>query len=195
MNSKRLWMATITVCILLLSVSGQAGWWPFSDDKEKDVSEITTIYWEDLIPDDFVQPENPFATMSQEEVDKLLDGSDESNARLNQLQEEFNYAPVVDELDGKRVKIPAYVTPLEFDGQTKMSEFLLVPYVGACLHTPPPPANQVVHANSDEVVEFKNIYDPIWAIGTIRAETVQSDLAESGYRLEIESVEPYTGAE
>ena len=195
MNSKRLWMATITVCILLISVSGQAGWWPFSDDKDKDVSEITTIYWEDLIPDDFVQPENPFATMSQEEVDKLLDGSDESNARLNQLQEEFNYAPVVDELDGKRVKIPAYVTPLEFDGQTKMSEFLLVPYVGACLHTPPPPANQVVHANSDEVVEFKNIYDPIWAIGTIRAETVQSDLAESGYRLEIESVEPYTGAE
>ena len=111
------------------------------------------------------------------------------------MQEEFNYAPVVDELDGKRVKIPAYVTPLEFDGQTKMSEFLLVPYVGACLHTPPPPANQVVHANSDEVVEFKNIYDPIWAIGTIRAETVQSDLAESGYRLELESVEPYTGAE
>jgi len=195
MNSKRLWMATITVCILLLSVSGQAGWWPFSDDKDKDVSDITTLYWEDLIPDDFVQPENPFATMTQEEVDKLLDGSDESNARLNQLQEEFNYAPVVDELDGKRVKIPAYVTPLEFDGQTKMSEFLLVPYVGACLHTPPPPANQVVHANSDEVVEFKNIYDPIWAIGTIRAETVQSDLAESGYRLEIESVEPYTGAE
>ncbi len=195
MHSKRLWIATITVCILLLSVSGQAGWWPFSNDKDKDVSEITTIYWEDLIPDDFVQPENPFATMSQEEVDKLLDGSDESNARLNQLQEEFNYAPVVDELDGKRVKIPAYVTPLEFDGQTKMSEFLLVPYVGACLHTPPPPANQVVHANSDEVVEFKNIYDPIWAIGIIRAETVQSDLAESGYRLEIESVEPYTGAE
>lgn len=195
MNSKRLWIATITVCILLLSVSGQAGWWPFSDDKDKDVSEITTLYWEDLIPDDFVQPENPFATMTQEEVDKLLDGSDESNARLNQLQEEFNYAPVVDELDGKRVKIPAYVTPLEFDGQTKMSEFLLVPYVGACLHTPPPPANQVVHANSDEVVEFKNIYDPIWAIGTIRAETVQSDLAESGYRLELESVEPYTGAE
>ena len=195
MNSKRLWIATITVCILLLSVSGQAGWWPFSDDKDKDVSEITTLYWEDLIPDDFVQPENPFATMTQEEVDKLLDGSDESNARLNQLQEEFNYAPVVDELDGKRVKIPAYVTPLEFDGQTKMSEFLLVPYVGACLHTPPPPANQVVHANSDEVVEFKNIYDPIWAIGTIRAETVQSDLAESGYRLELESVEPYTGAD
>ena len=195
MNSKRLWIATITVCILLISVSGQAGWWPFSSDKDEDVSEITTLYWEDLIPDDFVQPENPFATMTQEEVDKLLDGSDESNARLNQLQEEFNYAPVVDELDGKRVKIPAYVTPLEFDGQTKMSEFLLVPYVGACLHTPPPPANQVVHANSDEVVEFKNIYDPIWAIGTIRAETVQSDLAESGYRLEIESVEPYTGAE
>lgn len=194
MRKKRLWIAAIVACVLFFSISGQAGWWPFSDkdDDKKQSMEVETIYWDDLIPDDFVQPENPLATMSQEEIDELLDGSDESNARLNELQEAFNYAPVVDDLDGKRVKLAAYITPLDFDGQTKLSEFLLVPYVGACMHTPPPPANQVVHANSRKTVELKSIYDPVWAIGTIRTETVRSNLAESGYRLEVESVLPYT---
>ena len=194
MNTNRLWIAVIVAGVLFFSISGQAGWWPFSgkDNEQKQNAELATIYWDDLIPEDFVQPENPLATMSQEEIDKLLDGSDESNARLNELQEAFNYAPVVDELDGKRVKLAAYITPLEFDGQTELSEFLLVPYVGACMHTPPPPANQVVHANSEEIVKLKSIYDPVWAIGTIRTETVRSDLAESGYRLEVEEVLPYT---
>jgi hypothetical protein len=154
--------------------------------------DVTEISWDDLIPDDFVQPENPLVKMTQEEIEKLMDGSDESNAELDRLRKEFNYAPVVDALDGKRVKIAAYVTPLEFDGQTRMSEFLLVPYVGACMHTPPPPANQVVHAESAETIEIKSMYDAVWAIGTISTETVKSDLAESGYRIEIEEVLPYS---
>ena len=129
--------------------------------------------------------------MAQEDIDKLMDGSEESNAEMERLRQEFYYAPVVDELDGKRVKIAAYITPLEFDGQSLMSEFLLVPYVGACMHTPPPPANQVVHAESATAIEQRDIYEPVWAVGTIRTETVQSDLAESGYRLEVEQVLTY----
>lgn len=193
MKMKKLTITFFVAAALMFSVAGYAGWFSFfnKDDADKQNAELTTITWEDLIPDDFVQPENPFATMSQEEIDVLLDGSEESAARLEKLQAEFDYAPVVDSLDGMRVKLAAYVTPLEFDGQTKLSEFLLVPYVGACMHTPPPPANQVVHANSPESVELKSIYDPVWAIGTIRTETVKSDLAESGYRFEIEEVLPY----
>jgi len=193
MNRKHLSIIVLTACVVILSVSSQASWWPFSDKSEKKSElEITVISWPDLIPDDFIQPENPFATMSQEEIDVLLDDSPESNARIAKLQEEFNYAPVVGELDGKRVKIPAYITPLEFDGQTTVKEFLLVPYVGACMHTPPPPANQVVHADSPVSIEIGNIYDAVWAIGTIRTQTVKSNLAESGYKLEVEEVLPYT---
>lgn len=192
MNISRRTIVALAACVLFVSTSSLANWWPFSD-KESDASsmEITEIEWPDLIPDDFVQPVNPFISMTQDEIDVLLDGSEESEARLNKLRDEFNYAPVVDELDGKRVMIAAYITPLEFDGQTKMSEFLLVPYVGACMHTPPPPANQVVHANSKEAIELTSIYDPVWAIGTIRTETVKSDLAESGYHLQVEEVLPY----
>jgi len=178
----------------LFSITAYSGWWPFSSDKKATVAieEATELAWEDLIPDDFVQPENPFATMSQEEIDKLLDGSEESTARLQKLEDAFNYAPVVSELDGKRVKIPAYITPLEFKDNSLIKEFLLVPYVGACIHTPPPPANQVVYAKSPKEVRFPGMYEPVWAVGVIKAETVQSELAETGYRLEVEQVLPYS---
>jgi len=193
MKNFKLIVSSVIVCTVLVGASVQADWWPFSKDNDKQANaDLVKIAWEDLIPDDFVQPENPFATMPQDEIDKLLDGSEESNAELARLEEEFYYAPVVDQLDGKRVRIAAYITPLDFDGQTKLKEFLLVPYVGACMHTPPPPANQVVHAESAETIEMQSIYDPVWAIGTIHTDTVKSDLAESGYRLTVEEVLPYS---
>ncbi len=194
MKTRRIFLTVAAIVALSITVNAHAAWWDIfkkggSSESLEDVSEIT---WEDLIPDDFVQPENPFTTMTQEEIDKIMDGSDESNAELERLQEEFNYAPVVDDLDGKRVKIPAYVTPLEFSEDNTLKEFLLVPYVGACIHVPPPPANQVVHAESPDEITLENMYEPIWAVGTIRTETVRSQLAESGYRLDVEKVMPYT---
>ena len=193
MKKYRTILTLCAACLIFVGVSAHAQWWSFFSDKDsKEQGEaITEIDWDDLIPADFVQPENPFFSMEQEEIDRLMDGSDESNAEVERLRKDFYHAPVVDELDGKRVKIAAYITPLEFDGQSLMSEFLLVPYVGACMHTPPPPANQVVHAESEKAIEQRDIYEPVWAIGTIRTETVKSDLAESGYRLEVEEVVTY----
>ncbi len=194
MKVQRLLIAGVTAGALLMATAAQSGWWPFSsnEDTTEIQGEVTDILWDDLIPDDFQQPVNPFSTMSQEEIDKLMDGSEESQAELAKLEKAFNYAPVVDELDGKRVKIPAYITPLEYNELSLMSEFLLVPYMGACIHTPPPPANQVVHAKMRKAIKLNSLYDPVWAIGTIRTETTKSDLAESGYRLEVEKILPYS---
>jgi len=157
-------IAAVLVSLNALSTS----WWPFGgeDDTAAQNQDLTELTWEDLIPADFVAPENPFITMSQEKIDQLMDGSEESQAELEELQAAFSYAPVVDELDGKRVKIPAYVTPLEYNEYFMVKEFLLVPYVGACIHSPPPPANQIVHAQSQQAVKVPDIYDPVWAIGT-----------------------------
>ena len=193
MKTLKIVLLSAMVLILAYVATARSGW--FSSKDDEDSGELVELTWEDLIPADFKQPENPFNTMPQEEIDKLLDGSDESNARLARLKEEFEYAPVVESLDGKRVKLPAYVTPLDFDGQMKMSEFLLVPYMGACIHTPPPPANQVVYADSRSPIELDSPYDAVWAIGILRADTVNSELAEAGYRLEVEEVLPYTPPE
>ena len=51
------------------------------------------------------------------------------------------------ELNGCEVRLPGYLVPLE--GQAgEWKEFLLVPYFGACIHSPPPPANQIVHVKA-----------------------------------------------
>jgi hypothetical protein len=193
MINRRTLLGGAIVFVALFSLSARSAWWPFSDNKTEELlKDATELGWDSLIPDDFVQPENPYISMTPDEIDKLLDGSDESNAKIEKLEAEFNYAPVVPELDGIYVKIPTYITPLEFDGQTTASEFLLVPYVGACMHTPPPPANQVVFAESPEVMNIPDMYEPVWAIGTIYAETVQSNLAETGYRMDVKALLPYT---
>ncbi len=187
-------VTAVAVTGLLFSINSYPAWWPFSDDDEATESseDVAEVSWDDLIPADFIQPENPYMTMTQQQIDKLMDGSEESNAEIERIEAEFNYAPVVPELDGKRVRIPAYITPLEYSNSSAIREFLLVPYVGACIHTPPPPSNQIVYVKAEEAVELGNMYDPIWATGVIRTETVESELADTGYRLELEKVQPYT---
>jgi uncharacterized protein len=69
-------------------------------------------------------------------------------------------------LDGELVRIPGYVLPLEFAGK-QVTEFLLVPWVGACVHTPPPPSNQIVHVKTDKPIEVNAMFDAVWVTGRI----------------------------
>ena len=92
-----------------------------------------------------------------------------------------------------------YALPLEFEG-TEVKEFLLVPYVGACIHTPPPPANQIVHVKYDEGFENKGLFDPVWVIGEMSIVSSKQSLflvdgsadISAGYSLQASSVNPYT---
>ena len=97
-------------------------------------------------------------------------------------------APVVEALDGQRVRIGGYVVPLDFDA-TKVKEFLLVPFVGACIHVPPPPANQIVYVRSEAGFDVKGSFDPVWVTGRLNATQTFTGLAETGYSLEAETVE------
>ncbi len=189
--SKRILQLLTFVALLCVSVAATAWWWNNDDEDATALDEsATVIEWPDLVPADFV-PFDPLADMTRDEIDVLFDGSDESNAKLMELDKLASYAPTVPELDGEQVRLAGYVVPLEFDEQTSFQEFLLVPYYGACIHTPPPPANQVVHAFADEPVTIEQTWDPVWLIGTINTETVTSNLAESGYRMTLDQVIPW----
>jgi hypothetical protein len=101
-------------------------------------------------------------------------------------------------IDGKMVRIPGYVLPLEFSG-TKVSEFLLVPWVGACIHTPPPEPNQIVYVKPDKAFEIRRTFDAVWVTGRIAAsgskrlvEIVDGSTdIDVGYSLRASLVEPY----
>ena len=74
----------------------------------------------------------------------------------------------------------------------EIDQFLLVPYYGACIHVPPPPANQTVHVVTRDGKAYRGeLFDAVWVTGTLRVEPLSSDLAEAGYRLENATVAPY----
>jgi len=99
-------------------------------------------------------------------------------ARVEIMEKREAAASAVNEaLIGSSVRIPGYVLPLEFKDR-KAVEFLLVPTVGACIHTPPPPANQIVHVVYPEGIEVNGLFTPVWITGTMVA---QSSIQDVGY--------------
>jgi uncharacterized protein len=109
---------------------------------------------------------------------------------------ELNYrtgkiTPSLKALDGKMVKIPGYMVPLEDESEI-VTEFLLVPYVGACIHTPPPPPNQIVQVKMQNAKKVKmSFWDPVWIHGKLAIETVKSPYGDVGFQLTGTMVEPY----
>lgn len=95
---------------------------------------------------------------------------------------------VVEALDGKRVRIGGYVVPLDFDAAS-VTEFLLVPFVGACIHVPPPPANQIIYVRSSSGFNMKGLFDPVYVTGTLRTKMTFTGLARTGYSLDAEITE------
>jgi hypothetical protein len=86
------------------------------------------------------------------------------------------------------VKIGGYVVPLDFESTT-VKEFLLVPFVGACIHVPPPPANQIVYVKTKDGFEIGAAFDPVTVTGTMKNETAFTGLADAGYSIDAETVE------
>lgn len=99
-------------------------------------------------------------------------------------------AAVVTDYNDKLVRIPGYAVPLDFSG-TGITSFILVPYVGACIHVPPPPANQLIFVKPSEPFESKSMWEPIFATGMLTTSMVNTELAEIGYAMSEAKVEPY----
>ncbi|MCC7000975.1 MAG: DUF3299 domain-containing protein [Gemmatimonadaceae bacterium] len=96
-------------------------------------------------------------------------------------------------LDGKRVRVPGFIVPLD-DADEEGAEFLLVPYYGACVHTPPPPPNQMafVQMMSKKPVKLA-LFDAIWMEGTLRVTNYDSPYGQVGFQIEGLTMKPYTG--
>ncbi len=82
---------------------------------------------------------------------------------------------VVNNLDDQQVRIPGYALPLEYS-ETGVQEFLLVPYIGACIHTPPPPPNQMVFVQLNQTFKADDLYMPVWVSGRLSIEKTNKQL-------------------
>jgi hypothetical protein len=100
--------------------------------------------------------------------------------------------PSLAALDGKRVVIAAFIVPLEDDMQ-QADEFLLVPYFGACVHTPPPPPNQMVYVKMRGRKTIKiGWWDPVMFEGILHLKQVESPYGASYFEMEGLESKPYT---
>jgi hypothetical protein len=156
------------------------------------------LKWDQLVPPAPPKPPMPFfAGRGPVDIGKL-GGPDDGRpappplpeARWMSMPRRSNagIAPVVESLGGKRVHIGGYVVPLDFDA-TQITDFLLVPFVGACIHVPPPPANQIIYVKLAQGFDVQAAFVPVWVTGTLNVTTAFTGLAEAGYTLEAEKVE------
>ncbi|WP_424926790.1 DUF3299 domain-containing protein [Amaricoccus tamworthensis] len=136
------------------------------------------ITWEDLIP-----PGVPYSEIIGEgEIDQVND----------------TWAPIFDanatklnpELDGADVKLPGYIVPLDM-GSDGVTSFILVPYVGACIHVPPPPPNQLVFVTTEDPWPSDSLWDAVWVLGRMSAQLNSTELAETGYEISANEIEIY----
>ena len=144
------------------------------------------IKWQTLIP----KNRDPSAQFKDLNLSTLRDSDPRAMEVLDRIKKAWDNAPADASLNGHKVRIAGFALPLERQGE-KVTEFIIVPYFGACIHTPPPPANQIIHAKSARPLSGITTMQPIWAYGTLNVQRGESQWGVSGYRLTVDKIMPY----
>jgi hypothetical protein len=145
-----------------------------------------TINWDLLVPAGW----DPFKDFKALDLGSLSDGDPRASELMAKMRKAWDNAPVNPALVGQVVRIPGFVVPLE-EGKAGMSEFLLVPYFGACVHTPPPPSNQIIHVLPKAPARDLRSMDTVWVTGVLTTLQTDSYMGTASWRLAASSVLPY----
>lgn len=145
-----------------------------------------TITWEELVPRDW----DPLKDFRHLNFQLLDDGDPRAVALLKRMRKVWDEAPVNESLAGQVVRLPGFIVPLE-DSREGLKEFLLVPYFGACIHSPPPPANQIIHVVPAKPARGLRSMDAVWVSGALALDRVDSHMGMAGYRIVATEVAPY----
>lgn len=155
--------------------------------------------WVDLMPkDDLDSLLNPPSY-----IDDIVENSEEdqlNNTIKNEIDknEEDRYQQalastrVIPEVDGAAIRIPAFIVPLEFDDEQRVTQFFMVPFFGACIHLPPPPPNQTIYVNYPQGFTLESLVDAYWISGILKTSLVENELAIAAYSMEVHAFELYT---
>jgi hypothetical protein len=166
---------------------------------KKPASVFKTLEWDDLMPaDDLDALQNPpnYLYDFEDDSDEDQINSQLANAVTNAVNDRYQQAlvstSIISEMDGRNVRVPGFVVPLEFDDEQTITEFFLVPYFGACIHSPPPPPNQIIYVRAPKGIQLETLYDPFWISGKLSTKLVENYMATAAYSMEMEFYEDYT---
>lgn len=177
-----------------LAAAGLAAWGlPAAQAQERAArggGAVRHIKWQELVPAGWDPAKLLREKFNDPQLAVLNDADPRVQAMMEELRTIWDNAPVNPAMDGVTGRVPGYVVPLE-DSRAGLKSFLLVPYYGACIHSPPPPANQIIHVVLSKPVKGFQTMDTVWVQGRLSAARNQSDMGVSGYRLDAIRVDPY----
>ena len=176
-----------------------------NDGGSVEVQNFKEIEWIALIPEDDLETllnppdylmgiadgsiEDQIGNTIQNAMDSL--SNDEQNEENTRYEQALVSTKVIPEMDGKNIKIPGFVVPVELTEKQKIKSFFLVPFFGACLHVPPPPPNQIIYVESESGIELPNLNEPVFVSGTLSAEMFEDQIATSAYTMTMAKFELY----
>lgn len=153
---------------------------------------FSEIQWEDLVPPG--SSGNEISAQFDERIAAVEPGSPEAEAIYAELQAEFNNQPINPAVAGDNVSLAGFVAPLTYSDDL-VTEFLLVPYFGACVHVPPPPVNQTVMVTlaDGQGLSLEDAWGAVWVAGTLDIDGAETNLATAGYSITGAQVGVYKG--
>lgn len=157
-----------------------------------------TIEWNDLIPEEdlnvLMNPPGYIDDLEDTAFDDDISAQltiNVDSAANDRYQQALVSTNIIEEMNGLSVRIPGFVVPVEFDEES-ITEFFLVPYFGACIHSPPPPPNQIIYVHAPKGLKLDTLYDPFWISGKLSTSMVENYMATAAYSLKMTSYEAYT---
>lgn len=127
-----------------------------------------------------------------EDISRLDDADPRARELLARMRSAWDEAPPNRALDGTAIRTAGYVVPIE-ESREGLREFLLAPYYGACIHIPPPPANQIIDVSMARPVKGLDAMDTVWVDGVLKVARTAHESGASTYAMRADDIEPYDG--
>jgi hypothetical protein len=158
------------------------------------VPEPLLLHWEDLVPgaaNSGAGPGNAGGGSGGSAATSALRGV-VNHGEIQQSLPADAVSPALlrHDLNDRLIRLPGYALPLSFE-EVGVTEFLLVPYIGACVHVPPPPANQIVLVTTAKPTVFRELFAAVWVTGTLQAEISSIETIDIGYRIAATDISEY----
>ena len=139
--------------------------------------DFVDLKWADLVPEG-------------ESVTPQLFQGIINHDQSNLMSEQPASSGIRTDWNGQIVRIPGFIVPIDYSG-TGVTAFILVPFVGACVHVPPPPANQLVFVTTQDPYESTGLFEAVQVTGMFGTASTKTQLADIGYALSADHIESY----
>lgn len=183
-------MLSRLICLLLIVLTTTCSYKNDDDNTESTNKHVVETYplfdWYQLTPPNW----DAMALLQGIDLSNIADDDPRAFELLKDVREQWNNAPVNQSLHGQRMTINGYVVPLEGD-INNVKSFLLVPYFGACIHTPPPPSNQIIHVRvTGEGLSLNNWDAFVSVSGSLNIGQVDSEFGVASYHMQADTIKP-----